>query len=196
MHSDILKLINDSGASRQFINKKIPDKLFLMIIEAGRWGYSILGIQPWTIVGTTRKDLIGEIADITFQRSLEIPKPFGLILRLTSQTIRNAPGLIAIYNNKKVSLRTEKYGEPYFSKARVAELQAMGGAIQNMLLEASSLGFGAVWLDSPTFFDSDKINKVLDKDAELVALIVLGYPMQRTKRSKRSDYKDMISIIK
>lgn len=196
MSKDILSLVKQSGAARKFKESKIHDELLIKILEAGRWGLSILGIQPWKLVCVKKRKLISDIGVATYRKSKEIEKPFSMILKLTSGTIKNSKALIAIYNNSKISERTEKYGEPYISRGKMAELQCIGGSIQNMVLEAYSLGLGCVWLDSPTFFSESEINKILNQNAELIAILALGYPVEEVKRSKRADYNQMIEIIR
>ena len=74
MKKDILHLIKNSGASRKFKKRKIPTKLIRKVVEAGRWGLSVLGIQPWKIVCITRKAIIEKIANMVDIKSREIDK--------------------------------------------------------------------------------------------------------------------------
>lgn len=195
MQKDILKLIKNTGASRNFETKEIANSLLVKIVEAGRWGLSILGIQPWKIVCIKRNHLIKKIAAVTRNKAKELENPFGTILKLTATTIEGSMALIAVYNNQRILKRTQKYGKLYKRKARVAEIQAIGGAIQNMILEASSLGLGSVWMDSPTFFNEKEINEILQENNELIAILAIGYPSKKINRSVRTEYKDMVRII-
>jgi len=192
MKSDILELIKKTGAVRKFKDEALSKEELEQILEAGRWGLSILGIQPWRFVTIENASLITNIANLVFETSKKIDKPFSLILKLTSTTIKNSKALIVVYNNKKVFERTRKYGKTYLDRARMAELQCIGGAIQNMILEANSIGVGCTWLDSPTFFNEQAINKVINQGGEIVAILSLGYPAETARRSKRAEYNDMI----
>lgn len=193
---DMLVLIKKTGAVRDFKDKVLPNHLLEKILEAGRWGPSILGIQPWRLVCITNFDLINKIAKAVFQKSEEINKPFSSVLKWTSNTIRRAKALIVVYNSGEVAKRAKKYGEPYFTKARMAELQDIGGVIQNMVLEASSLGLGSAWLDSPTFFNEKYINYILRQNSEILAILALGYPSAIPQRSRRREYTQAVEIIK
>ena len=194
---DLLELIKKSGAVREFQDKTISPQLIDKIIEAGIWGLSILGIQPWKIICVTKNKIIENITCIIDKTAKRIDKPFGTILKITAATIKNSKALIAIYNNKKAEERSQKYGETYASKANIAEIQCIGGVLQNMFLEANYLGLGCVWIDSPTFFDTEEINKVLKQNNQLIAFLALGYPKHGyIKRSKRAPYNQMVEIIK
>lgn len=194
---DILNIIRKSGATRTFRKKLIADSIIKKIIEGGRWGPSILGIQPWRIISITNDKVKMNISRILSMTAEDIDQPFNIILKITSKTIADAKCLIAIYNNKKVVERARKYGEPYIHKSNIAEIQAIGGAIQNMVLETNSLGLGCVWLDSPTFFNENDINKTLRERGSLIAFLAIGYPTSKAaKRSRRAPYREMVKIIK
>jgi nitroreductase len=183
--TDVLKLIKETSIVRRFTDADVPDELIDKILEAGNWSFSVMGIQPWSFVCIKSKKNINNIADIMINNSKNIPRAFSIIANLTAQTIKNANALIAVYNNKKVSSRAVKYGKDYLKRVYIAEVQAIGGVMQNMCLEAASLGLGFVWADSPAFFDKE-INQLLGENKELLAFLVIGYPNQKSVRTKRS----------
>lgn len=185
MDTDLLELVKKTGVTRKFKNKDIPDSAIDKILEAGNWGFSVMGIKPWNFVCITNKEKIESIADVMINNSKNIPRTFGIIANLTAKTIANSSAVIAVYNTKKVSLKAEKYGGEYLKRVYMAELQSIGGVIQNMCLEAGALGIGFIWTDSPAFFN-DEINDILEEKDELLALLVLGYSDEILARSKRS----------
>lgn len=180
----MLELIKKTGAVRKFRNKDIPNSKVDKILKAGIWSFSVLGIQPWHFICIRNKIAINKIANLLYKKVSLVPRPLGIIVKLTAKTINNSNLLIAIYNNAAISLRLKKYGHRYVKRGYIAELQSIGGAIQNMYLEASSLGLGCVWVDSPTFFEKD-INTILGEKKELVAFLVLGYSAEHARRSRR-----------
>ncbi len=185
LDAELLDLMKRAGISRRFENKNIPESIIDKIIEAGNWGFSIMGVKPWNFVCVTNKEKIASIASVMLANSKSIPRTFGIIANLTAKTIANSNAIIAIYNNRRVSLKAEKYGGEYLKRVYMAELQCIGGVIQNMCLEAGALGIGFVWADSPAFF-SKEINSILEESDELLALLVLGYPNEVIARSKRA----------
>lgn len=185
MTADLVRFMQESGVNRRFRQDEIPEECIQKILEAGNWGFSVMGIQPWDFVRITSKKTIAEIADILSANAKNIPRLFAMIANLTAVTMRGSSALIAIYNNKKVSARAEKYGGEYLRRVHLAEVQAIGGVMQNMCLEAASLGIGFVWADSPAFFDKE-INRVLREDKELIAFLIVGYPAEKSRRSKRA----------
>ncbi|MBN1353650.1 MAG: nitroreductase family protein [Candidatus Omnitrophica bacterium] len=183
----IVQLIKKTGAVREFTTKTISTCILKKIIDAGIWGFSILGMQPWYFLLITDKGVIRNLHNIILAKSKKYPRPFDAILALTAKSLASGAAIIAIYNKKTVSSRLAKYGRKYYKRAYIAELQTIGGAIQNMYLTAVSFGLGCVWVDSPTFFEKE-INKILGEDKELLAFLFIGYPRSGivTKRSPRT----------
>lgn len=191
---DILHLIKTSGAVRRFKDKEVPDRSLNRIIEAGRWSLSILGIQPWRFICIRNKDTMRKIADAIYKGLDRVARPAGIISKLTADMMCKSAALIAVYNKRDVEKRVLKYGKSHLQRARIAELQAIGGSIQNIFLEANSLGIGAIWVDSPAFFE-EEINEVLKEKNELIAFVVLGYPKEKPKRSKRKSIEQTVRKI-
>ena len=186
--SKLIDLIKKSGAIRKFSAKEIGEKEINLILEAGVWGLSVLGQQPWRLLPIKKEDVISEISNVCYKKSEELVGGANMILRVTAKTIKNAKLLVAIYNNKSLEKRSEKFGEFYVKRAYVAEVQAIGGAIQNMFLQANEIGLGCVWLDAPTFC-SEEVNTILDEKNELIAFLAVGERTDKviSKRSKRHD---------
>ncbi len=64
-----------------------------------------------------------------------------------------------------------------------------------MILVAESLGVGSCWLDTPLFCEKE-INKLLGiKDEKLIAILTLGYPAEKGRRSKRKSLSETVRFI-
>lgn len=178
------------------MDKKIPQAHIEKIIESGVWGFSILGTQPWKIVSTDSKKMISAIANISLLRSGKVENPLKTILKSTSKTLSSANFLICVYMDKTLMEKAGKYKNFSNLKIERAIVQVIGGVVQNMILTASSLGVASVWIDSPIFYDEDKINNLLSQRKCLIAMIAFGYPQRQLKRSKRKPYAEIVEYIK
>lgn len=161
----MLDTIKTRRSVRRFMDKSIPHELIQRILEAGRWAPSGLNNQPWRVALITDTNLQDEISRLT-QYS-------GIVL--------SAKVLIAVFLHN-----AESYD-------RTKDVQAIGAFIQNMLLETHSLGLGAVWLGE-IIKSNTQIKKILgvDKDLELMAVVALGYPDEKPRRSSRKKIEDII----
>lgn len=185
MAKNILTLIKESRAVRSFDSRKVSDKALRMIVEAGVWGPSVFGVQPWYFVIIKKRDYIKKIAKIMQRGSKELRGGIKKLLQLNSNVIKDSKVLIAIYSNNRIKKNMARYGITYMKKGMTAEILSCGAAIQNMFLLLNSLNLGGVWLDSPTIF-STQINKLLEEKKELLSVLAIGHPVHPTMRSSRS----------
>lgn len=180
---DILKLIKERTTIRKYINKPIPKKVIEKIIEAGRWGPSLLapGFQPWRFAVITNKRIIKTVTELISKKSKESGVGVNVLLSLAARVIDGAAVIVLIYNSEPLKKFINKYKVIYSKFEETipkAELSAVSAAIQNMVLAAESLGIGSCWLDAPLFCE-EEINKLFSIRDELVAVLTLGYPGEK-----------------
>jgi nitroreductase len=166
---DILEIIKSRRSVRTFTDKPLGDSLIEKILEAGRWAPSGMNNQPWRFGIVEDRTIIDKIAPLTRY----------------SHIVRNARVLITVFLDAEESYHREK------------DIQAIGACLQNMLLEAHSLGLGAVWLGE--IIKSDKqIREILGlgSNLELMAVVALGHPDEKPRRSTRKKLEDIIIFKK
>ena len=161
---DILDIIQSRRSVRKFTSGPVPDELIEKVLEAGRWAPSGLNNQPWRFAVVTDDGLRDEISKLTHY----------------SEIVRAARVLIAVFLDTDTSYHREK------------DIQATGACLQNMLLEAHSLGLGAVWLGE-IIKSSEPIKGLLGlgKGLDLMAVVALGHPDEAPKNVKRKAMKDL-----
>jgi nitroreductase len=180
---DVLKLIKQRSTTRHYTNKPISQTALKKILEAGIWGPALHHFQPWKFVIIKDVALIKKINRMVEKKLEDINTP-TFLLYPTIKTMANSKLLICVYNTKDFTRIIERFNKEYFKKAELAEISAIAAAIQNMLLEAENLGIGTCWLDMPLFC-REEINKLLKIKDEMVAVLTLGYPLSKGKRSPR-----------
>ena len=147
----------------------VSNELIGKILEAGRWAPSGLNNQPWKFAVIEDRGINEEVSKLTHY----------------AEIVRSAKVLIAVFLDNS---------EGYH---RTKDVQAIGACIQNMLLEAHSLGLGAVWLGE-IIKSNEQIKAVLGigNDLEFMALIALGHADEKPRRSSRKALKDLIVFTK
>ncbi len=150
---------------REFTDKPISKEEINTILNAGRWAPSGLNNQPWRFIVIREKDTIVQVSECTHY----------------TKVVAGAPLLIAVY------LDTEN------SYSHTKDVQAVGAAIQNMLLAVCELGLGAVWLGE-ILKQSEKVNSVLECPAsfELMAVLAIGKPVPKERTSPRKELKELV----
>jgi len=198
---DILDIIKTRKSIRR--PNPVPDELLWKVLEAGRWAATGENDQPWQIVVVrnpeTRKAIgnLGRIETGAFctakygngelqERFEGVKDPVDrervmkmMYSGVTSQISSNAPIVLVVFGT------CHKINTPY-------DLCAM---LENMLLEAHSLGLGAVWVEGPAaptrrikiFKDLVGIPSEMGQ-YHIQAYMALGWPLEnrRHPRPKRS----------
>lgn len=189
---DMLELIKNRKTRRRYQNKDISDRSIGKILEAGRWGPSLLlGFQPWKFVVIRNKLIIKALSQLMLNKSYKIGAGGNMLLRLSANTIVNANILIVVYNTQPVEKALRRFKERFIKLGRITEISSISAAIQNMMLVAETLGIGSCWHDSPLLCKKE-INRLLNVKEELFAILTFGYPAEKGKRAKRKPLSDSI----
>lgn len=161
---EVIDTILSRRSIRKFTEEPVDDDDIKIILEAGRWAPSGLNNQPWKFILIRDKTTIEELAGCTHYAKI----------------IQNAPLLIAVYLDT----------ETMYNKTK--DIQAIGAAIQNMLLACCDLGLGAVWLGE-ILNNANKVNLILScpDSMELMAVLAIGKPAENGKQTSRKDLKEI-----
>ncbi len=165
MKMDLMEGIYTRRSVRQFTEKRVTRDELVEIITAGTWAPSGLNNQPWRFVIIHDRDTLNRLAKLTKYRKI----------------IEDAPSCIAVFVDKQAI-----YNE-------VKDHQAIGACIQNMLLSAHAMGLGAVWLGE-ILNNAEKVTALLElsEDLDLMAVIAIGHPTSKARRSQRKDTFEVI----
>lgn len=136
---------------RKFKNTKIEDEKITQLLRAGMQAPSAVNQQPWEFIVVTDKEKLKQISEFS-----EHARPL----------YEGTAGIIVLGN-------TERMVVPAMWE------QDLGAVVENILLEAVSLGLGAVWLGTAPVekrmkFLSNYFN--LKQNIKPYAVIALGYP--------------------
>ena len=162
---DILDIIKSRRSIRKFEEREVSDDLLDKVLEAGRWAPSGLNNQPWRFAVIRDPAMKEEISKLTH---------YGKI-------VRGADVLVAVFMDSASGYH------------RVKDAQGIGACLQNMLLEAHSLGLGAVWLGE-IIKSNEQIRQLLGLggELELMAVVAAGYPAESPKPTKRKALKELV----
>ena len=151
--SDIIELIKSRRNVTQFLPKFVSWENISKVLDAGRHAPSCGNIQNWKFMVVLRPEIKQELAAAAYDQ-YEIAQAFALIV---------------------VCAEPDKAERYYGEKGKtVYTVQNCAAAVQNMLLEAHSIGLGTRWVGA---FDQDKVKNLLKvpEEVEVHALVALGY---------------------
>ena len=169
-------VIKNRRSIRKYSNQNIPITAINQIIEAGLLAPSAHNRQPWEIVVLKKKQT--EIAAIMKQYNSIHPEDESILK--TASTIERCNTLLLVYCN---SFEQWEY-----------DLLSMGAMIENMLLKATDLEIGSVWIGNVVPMQKEISNylKIDDRNKKLVSAVALGYSLHEPKPLSRKKLLDIV----
>ena len=155
---DTLDIIKQRRSIREY-NKELPsDSDIKKVLEAARWAPSGLNNQPWRFL---------IIKDKSKRDGLALFTKYGNIIKAAPVVIVVCLDIADSYNRDK-------------------DLMAIGASIQNMCLEAYSIGLGTCWMGEILNRKQEVCRYLnLDEDLELMAVVALGCPDEDITEGRR-----------
>lgn len=144
---------------RKYEQRAVEPEKIEMMLKAAMAAPSACNQQPWEFYVVTDKELIGQLSEAS---------PYA-------KCAKEAPVVFV------PCFRSEGIAPEYFNID-------MSAAVENLLLEADTLGLGAVWMGiSPDEGRMEAVRKVLDIPAILnaFALVPCGYPAEGREQENR-----------
>ena len=167
--SPIMAAILNRRSIRSYTLEKVKLSDVAKILTAASWAPSGKNLQPWRFsVIANNAELIHKLAALTS----------------CDPWLKHAPCLIAVFFDSTVLKNPENITD----KAYIKHMQAIGAAVQNMMLAAHEIGLGTCWV-SEIITQEVKVKEFLQVAAEfdLIALIAVGHPKKQELNSKRRE---------
>lgn len=193
-----LENIHNRHSVRKFKKEQLSDEILETILNAANKAPSAHNKQSWKFI-VIQGDKKNALADLVSNRSKEFPKPSSSILRMAARSIISAPTIIAIANTGElINHGTElfnidkKNGKDFF---RTMEIQSSAAAVENLLLAASSMDIGAVWLGI-MYLIKDEVLEFLEEPAgEFMAVIPVGHAVKNTDGPKKKSVEYVLKKL-
>ncbi len=185
-------MIYDRRSIRKYQDKNVSKELIDSIIDAARVAPSAKNRQPWKFIllGGEHKAEFLECMWKGIEReengSAYLPNSKSGIpdAKNTWKIMQQAPVLVVVVNTNG----TTPF-EAIDADNRVTEIcdsLSIGAAIENMLLKATELGLGTLWVAN-TCFAYEELTTYLNTNNQLIGAVALGYaaesPLQRPRKS-------------
>ncbi|MBN1327145.1 MAG: nitroreductase family protein [Candidatus Cloacimonetes bacterium] len=198
MDNSTLATIKARHSIRLFKDKQVSAAVLMEILEAANKAPSAHNQQSWKFIVLLRekKDQLGDLVN---EHADDFPRPSSTLLRMAARSIHSAPVVIAVANTGELIKNGTKLYKVEQQEARdffrIMEIQSSAAAVENMLLAATSLGLGSVWLGIICLL-KDKVLNFLEEDAgEFVAVIPMGYPQKDTRGPRKKTLDEIVKII-
>jgi nitroreductase len=163
--SDFLEVFYKRRSVRKFTEEPVSRKDFVTLLKAGMSGPSGMNAQPWEFVVITEKETMDK-----FRRGLMFAK-------------MNAPAAICVLGSSR--MQTHRSGDKFW-------VQDCSAATENILLAATAMGLGTVWIGvHPVFLFEKQVKSILNlpKGVTPLNLIMLGHPAEEKEPRTQYDEK-------
>lgn len=192
-----LDLIKKRKTIRKFKDTKIDREKVVSLIEAAVQAPSAHNFQPWEFIiideQQTKENLSSKMAETWIKNLKKDGKSKSEIearVALSKERINNAPIIIIpCFDTSKV----EKYGDSRDKAEFIMGIQSLALASGNILLKATELGYGVLWLCAPLFC-LDDVRSALNIPDNIMPqeILILGVPDEDPEKPKRKNVDNLI----
>lgn len=189
---------------RKFTGKEIPAEIIEKILNAAILAPSAKNRQPWKFIVVTgkekplmleamRKGFDGSKGNEGLYSKERFPEISQYIAgaEYTLKCMEQAPVNVFVFNTEENYLWDESTVEDRLGD--IANIQSIGAAIQNMLLTATDLGVGSLWI-CDVFFAYREICEWLNEKNQLIAAVAFGYTDEQPNARPRKKYDDVVKF--
>ena len=196
--NETLKTIYQRRSIRQFQGRPIDDSLIQVVLDAANQAPSAHNQQSWKFI-IIRDQKKQQLARLVSKKAADFPKPSASILRMAGRSIGSAPVVIAAMNTGTlINHGTELFkiehdiSEDFF---RTMEIQSSAAAVENLLLAATSLGLGSVWLGVLFLIKAEILSFLGEAQGEFMAVIPLGHPLKEHDSPKKQALEYVVKYL-
>lgn len=173
---------------RQFDDRDVSDENIRLILDAANQAPSAHNQQSWQFI-TIKGEKKRELSRLVSHKASLFPKPSSSILRMAARSLGNAPVVIAVINTggliRHGSELFQIERERSWDFFRTMEIQSSAAAVENLLLAATSIGLGSVWLGILYLIKNEVLEFLGEEKGEFMAVIPIGYPKKQKGGPKK-----------
>jgi nitroreductase len=198
MSNGTLKTINDRHSVRTFTKDDVTEEEITVLLRAANAAPSAHNQQAWKFI-VLRGEKKQELAQLVTAQSASFPRPAAALLRMGAKSILSAPVVIAVANTGDLIrhgtelFKVEK--ETAHDFFRTMEIQSSAAAVENILLSATSLGLGTVWLGVLYLIKDEVLRFLGEPEGEFMAVVPVGRPVKAGSGPKKQPVEMKIKSL-
>jgi nitroreductase len=207
---ELKDVIEKRASIRMFTDEKVTiEDVKEMVRRAGQ-APSINNSQPWKFIAITNEEIIEKMGKIVQKKVLEYFPHENIKEKMMAQAkvlrfssfFMDAPLLIAIEMIPYQTVIEELLKGRELNKEDVNKLrnypniQSIGAAVENLILSAFDLGYGACWL-SGLLIARNELEEILNITSPntLAACVAVGNPREFITQRDKKPFEDIFTLI-
>lgn len=190
-------LIYNRRSIRKYLDKQVSKELIEQIIDAGRVSPSAKNRQPWRYIVLGGESKL-EFLEHMWKGILREENEYAMLpdsangladAKNTWNIMMQAPVLIVVINdNGKNPFDTIDTDSRF---VEICDTLSIGASIENMLLKATELGLGTLWIAN-TCYAYKELTEYLKTLQQLVGAIALGYADETPALRPRKKIEEIV----
>ena len=201
---ELKQVIKERHSCRSYLPTPISDEVIKEIVESARLAPSSKNAQQWKFVcvktDKESKDIAKIMQDfyIKNKEKPEIIKSASSVFA-TGKILEQCPAIILVFEDCERINRTKVED--------ISALLSIGGAVEHMMLTATDLGLGCLWICDTFYVHSELADYILNKlketeyknfineDNRLVCAMAVGEMAEPKHKRPRKSLEDILCII-
>jgi nitroreductase len=203
---ELKKVIEQRTSVRSFKDETIPLENIKEMVRLAGLAPSVNNFQPWHFILIQNKGKLKELAELVSEKYKAFPVKNSKI----SQNVKNqvewystffkdAPALLVLVVDEYESVweKGVDLSHEEINKMRNhPDIQSSGACIQNLLLAAVDMGYGACWLSGPMVAKAEiELLLGIQKPESLLSFVALGKPTKDFKPKEKMNLAEKLEII-
>lgn len=189
--------INERRSIRKYKPQLIDKKLIGEILSAAVLAPSAKNRQPWKFIvysGSSKDELLTKMEEGLFKTKKELAHMPDSEYMLsdafnTLRIMKEAPTVIMVLNTNGSSPFRDI--DTFARITEICDSLSIGAAIENMLLKATELGIGTLWIAN-TCYAYNELVSYIGTNAQLIGAVALGYADEAPAARPRKSLDDVV----
>jgi nitroreductase len=203
---ELKQAIESRTSVRVYKKEPVPLSDLKEMVRLASLAPSIANSQPWRFIIVTNRDLLEDMArKVALELDNIPPNESRAAKNVKSQVewfatfFQDAPALIGLAMESYESVLEKGVvmsHDDINRKRNYPDIQSAGACIQNLLLAAVDMNYGACWLSAP-MMAKETLEKMLglEDNCNLIAFVAVGKPEKLPVRKPVKFLDDMLTII-
>ena len=203
---DLKQAIEIRTSIRNFTDESVPLKDLKELVRMAGLAPSVNNYQPWEFYAITNKEILSKMAIKVGEKIKQLPANKSIASENVKSQVEwfatffeNAPAVIAMAmeDYESVLEKGVQLSHDEINKMRnFPDMQSAGASIQNILLSAVDMGYGACWLSAP-MMAKESLEEILNIEHpyHLIAFVAIGKAARELKPKSKKSLDEIFKLI-
>lgn len=203
---ELKQAIEKRVSIRTFTDEQVPVKDLKELVRRAGLAPSVNNFQPWKFYTIINKEIMHKLATKVSEKIKQLPENRSIASKNVKSQVEwfatffeNAPAVIAMAmeDYESVLEKGVHLSHEEINKLRnFPDMQSAGAAIQNILLSAVDLGYGACWLSAPMMAKED-LETILniENPYHLIAFVAVGKASKKIQPKPKKSLDEIFLLM-